>query len=576
MALEQLTPITDGFEFKYLIHSEINEFLDKTEKEYPNLIRVEVIGKTFEGREIWCAGVTNYEIKDATDKPAYYVDANIHAGEVTGSVVALYTIHYLCSMFGKEKYITDLMNDFTIYIVPRISADGSEMYLTTPYSLRSSTRFWPYPEKLPGFHREDINDDGEILLMRKEDPSGDWKVSEKDPRLLLKRSPEDREGKFYRLFPEGMIQDWKEGDPILLAPTPEGLDLNRNNPSKWAQEFKQRGAGPFPLSEPETRAIADFFRNHPNISGVQSFHTFTGVILRPYSAVDDMAFETHDLEVYQTLGKVGEKLTDYPCVNIFKDFKYEAKAELLGGFLDWVFEHLGIYSFSTELWDMIKDAGVEERDYIKFLMYERTEEEELKLLAWNDKVTNGNGFKNWEEFDHPQLGKVEIGGWKIKYTWQNPPLGKGYLEKIAHTNALFAFAQTSVSPLIRIAHHSVEKMENNADEQNWKISLTVANEGFLPTYGSKQALQRKVIKENELLIECVGGATLYAPTKNRVKFPHLEGRSNKMRSSLFMPYSPEDNKWKYEFVVQGNSGSKVQLTVSTDRGGREVLTLDLE
>ena len=41
----------------------------------------------------------------------------------------------------------------------------------------------------------------------------------------------------------------------------------------------------------------------------------------------------------------------------------------------------------------------------------------LKLLKWNDEALNGEGFKPWKEFDHPQLGKVEIGGWKTKFTW---------------------------------------------------------------------------------------------------------------------------------------------------------------
>jgi hypothetical protein len=349
--------------------------------------------------------------------------------------------------------------------------------------------------------------------------------------------------------------------------------LNRNNPAAWAQEFKQMGAGPFPLSEPETRTIADFFRDHPNICGVQSFHTFTGVILRPLSFQNDDIFENHDLEVYEALGKVGEKLTSYPCVNINKEFKYDRKKDLLGGFLDWVFEHLGIFSFSTELWDMIKEAGIEERDYIRFIMYERTEEEELKLLKWNDEVLNGDGFVPWHQFDHPQLGNVEIGGWKFKFTFQNPPLDKGYLEQICHSNALFAFAHARSGPRIRFQSHSVEKTVSNGNE--WKVTLTIVNEGFLPTYVSTQAQQRKIVRENELRIECDDNTSIIAPNKSKIKFPHLEGRSNKLRNNMFSPFSPEDQKWKYEFVVNGIQGSKINLTAFTERAGVEKLSLDL-
>lgn len=564
-------PMDTEFDFKYYKHEEMRSFLENIQKQYPNLVKIEEIGKTYEGRSIWVAKITNFEQSDK-EKSAYYVEANIHAGEVSGSTNSLYIIHYLANYYGKEKIITDLLDKFAFYVVPRISADGSEKYLTTPHGLRSSTRFWPYPDKLPGFHREDINNDGEILLMRVKDELGDWKISDKDPRLMLKRGAADfGDGPFYRMFPEGMLHEWNKGDPILLAPSTEGLDLNRNNPSgPWAQEFTQQGAGPFPLSEPETRAIADFFREHTNIAGLQSFHTFTGVILRPLSFAEDSLMETHDLEVFKKLGEIGEDLTGYPCININKEFKYDPKKDLLGGFLDWIFEHKGIFSFSTELWDMIKEAGIEKRDYIKFLMFERTEEEELKLLKWNDDVLGGEGFTNWHEFEHPQIGKVEIGGWKFKYTWQNPPLGKGYLEKICHNNALFAFAHASVNPRIVFGDPNVEKLSEN----NHKISISLLNTGFLPTYVSKQALLRKVILDGKLEI-LLENCELMSPKKFKVKIPHLEGRSNKLNNNMFFQFSPEDQKWTYEFIVKGDNGAKITLKAKTERAGTAHQTISI-
>ncbi|MHA2031582.1 MAG: M14 family zinc carboxypeptidase, partial [Candidatus Kariarchaeaceae archaeon] len=250
-------PISTDFEFKYYLYDEIKQFLENLKSNYPNLIQIEEIGETYEGRTMLVAKITNFDKPDS-EKPAYYVEGNIHAGEVTGSVVSQYIIHYLCTQYGKQSEITSLLDKFVFYVVPRISIDGAERYLTTPHSLRSSTRYWPYPEKLPGFHREDINNDGEILMMRMQDPLGDWKASELDPRIMDKRGIDEYgEGPYYRLFPEGTLHEWEEGEPIMMTRPPEGLDLNRNNPSgPWAQEFKQQGAGPFPLSEPETRAIA--------------------------------------------------------------------------------------------------------------------------------------------------------------------------------------------------------------------------------------------------------------------------------------------------------------------------------
>ncbi len=578
MNLEDLPPSTD-FTFEYYDHSAIKDCLDQIASKHPELVRIEHIGSTHEGREIWCAVVTNFDTGAELDKPAYYLDANIHAGEVTGSTVALYTIHYLCTKYGELKEIQSLLDKSVFYIVPRISADGAERYLHAPGILRSSTRFWPFPEKLPGMHREDMDGDGEILLMRIEDPLGDWKVSEKDPRLMLKRSIADHDnGPFYRLLPEGRIHEWF-GEPLKIAPIPEGLDLNRNNPGEWAQECNQVGAGPFPLSEPETRTVADFIRNHPNICGLQSFHTFSGVILRPMSYKPDSDLETPDLEVFVALGKEGERLTGYPCINIYSDFKYEAKSDLRGGFLDWIYDHLGIFVFSTELWDMIKVAGIEKREYIKFLMYERTEEEELKLLKWNDEVTSGDGFVNWREFDHPQLGRVELGGWRIKYTFQNPPLGKGYLEQICHKNAMFAFAHARASPRLRFSAQTMmpvtSREEGSGSKGVWKISLVLENEGFLPTYVSKQAMKKKVIRDSELRISCEGDCKLLAPVEEKVKLPHLEGRSNKLRNNFFAPYCSEDQRWRYEFTVEGVPGSKIHVTAWSQKAGAIRTTFDL-
>src|SRR5207245_3526181 len=63
-----------------------------------------------------------------------------------------------------------------------------------------------------------------------------------------------------------------------LAPRREGMDINRNYPYEWAPEGVEPGSGPYPFSEPETRAEAEFWRTHPNINGVLTYHTTSGVI----------------------------------------------------------------------------------------------------------------------------------------------------------------------------------------------------------------------------------------------------------------------------------------------------------
>jgi murein tripeptide amidase MpaA len=316
-----------------------------------------------------------------------------------------------------------------------------------------------------------------------------------------------------------------------------------------------------PLSEPETRATADFIVTHPNICGVQSLHLTSGVILRPYCARDDETFPTQDLEVYRAIGARGSELTGYPCISVYHDFRYDPKTFIRGGFLDWIYEDLGIFSFSTELWDAFKTAGVEERDTIRFLMYERTPEDELKLLAWSDRELDGAGFMRWQPFDHPQLGPVEIGGWDFWAVWGSPP--PQFREEIARRNAEFAIAHARVSPLVRIDDLAAEGLAEGLH----RVSCTVRNHGFLSTAISIKAIERRLVRPMQAEISVPRGCKL-ASGEQTVDLGHLEGRSNKLRAA-FAAAEATDNERHVEWVVEGPAGKRVTVTVTGQRTGRQ-------
>lgn len=161
----------------YHRYGELVQHMRELVEEYPNLSRMYSIGKSFEGRDIWVVEITNHGTGDHNDKPGYYIDGNLHAGEVTGTACALYTIWYLLTRFGSDEVVTRLVDSTSFYILPRLSPDGAEMYLTSPYFLRSSVRPYPFEEELDGLYTEDIDGNGLILQMRVPDPEGEWKVS---------------------------------------------------------------------------------------------------------------------------------------------------------------------------------------------------------------------------------------------------------------------------------------------------------------------------------------------------------------------------------------------------------------
>ena len=467
----------------YYTYSEIETFFDTAVAEYPTLAEKISIGKSQEGRDIWCLILTNKETGLHTDKPAIYIDGNIHAGEVTASHVCLHTIYELLHLYAQDAQIKYLLDQRTWYMIPRVNPDGAELYLNSPFMLRSVTRLNPdWEDRIDGaLYPDDLDNDGLVRFMRVKDELGIFKVSKKDARLLIPRNPGDFEGDFYNLYLEGTIHNYK-GGPITPAPDQWNLDMNRNFPSGW--QPTQRGGGAFPLSEPEALAMVKFIQDHPNIGALQAYHTMSGAILRPSGNTPDKALPKADVMAYKELGKIGEDLTGYPCISILEGFTGDP---IYGVFVDWSYEHRGLLGFSTELWDPLQQAGKTGKK--NFTERSFSEEDELLKLKWNDEALNGEAFMPWTPFQHPQLGEVEIGGWHPKYFAQNPWLTR--LQDECERNHAFSLKHAAALPEIMI-----EKLEIRAEEDHiYTITLDLANRGWLPTNVTTKALQLKMVKD---------------------------------------------------------------------------------
>jgi murein tripeptide amidase MpaA len=284
---------------------ELSEWLRQLADEYPELVELEVLGESHEGRQLWIATVTNKATGPHHDKPAIWLDGNIHATETTASVALLHLLNRLCTEYGNDDKVTRALDTRTFYIVPRVNPDGAEIVQTLPfYEWIGNGRYLPGEEQFgPGLHYADINDDGFILDMRLRDDAGDWRISDKDDRLMIPRGPDERGGEYYRIVPEGTLVDWDGGD--FVVPRPQDGNLNRNYPSNWVPESQQYGSGEHPLSEPEIAGVVRWILDHPNIAGMQNYHTHSGVILRPWLTFPDSHFLGDDKHIYEYLGKLG-------------------------------------------------------------------------------------------------------------------------------------------------------------------------------------------------------------------------------------------------------------------------------
>ena len=160
--------------------------------------------------------------------------------------------------------------------------------------------------------------------------------------------------------------------------------------------------------------------DRPNITGHIAYHTFSGVHLRPYAGRPDDEFPTADLRAYTLIGERGTELTGYPAVSVFHDFKYEPKQTIKGGAHDWMYDHLGVFSWTTEFWSPQRQAGLSDYHFTDWIR-EHPVEDDLKLIEWAKK-NYPDAYVDWYEFDHPELGKVELGGWDIINYWFNVPV----------------------------------------------------------------------------------------------------------------------------------------------------------
>lgn len=541
---------------RYYGYDELTDALKAFATEYPQLAALSAIGQSYEKRDIWCLTITNSATGPADEKPAFWLDGNLHATEVTGTMGALHVIERLLTGYGTEPGITQLLDQRTFYIVPRVNPDGAEQFLTTPHYLRSGVRPYPFTDERDGLYPDDIDGDGLILQMRLVDPDGAWKISDKDPRLMRRRAPDEVGGTYYRLYTEGRIRNY-DGYTIKLAPPRQGLDFNRSFPYIWAPDSEEPGAGPYPLSEAETRAVVHFITSHPNISSAITYHTFAGAILRPFSDKPDDQMNIDDLRTYKEIGQRGTQITGYPHVSVYHGFRYNPRGTMHGAFDDWAYDTLGIFAFTVELWDMIGAAGIKERDFIEWFR-DHPEEDDLKLLAWNDQQLGGKGFIDWRPFEHPELGPIEIGGWNERVTFGNPP--PQFLLETLVPNTEFVLACGRMGPRLELREFSAAPL----GDASHRIRAVLVNSGYLPTYGSKRANERKATQPIAAQLQLPADAELITGEIWQ-ELGQLEGRSSKR--SLWGDDFPTDNVQKIEWVVHAPQGGTLSVIVTSQRGG---------
>lgn len=476
---------------------EIKADLLTLEKAYPKFLKYSSLGKSQGGRDMMLMTINNPDTGPELSKPAMYIEANVHGNEIQGAEVCLYTVWYLMEHYDRIPHIKKLVDERVFYIVPSVNPDGRDHFLKGTGS-GSRTGHVPVDDDNDGVADEDdyndLNGNGVIEQIRKYVPGqGNLRQSAKDPRIL-EPVPPGQTGDWVFLGFEGADDD---GDGLVNEDPVGGYDGNRNWASNWQPNYIQFGAMDYPFQLPEAKAINDFLMTHPNIAGVQSYHNSGGMILRGPGAEWQGEYPRPDVAVYDELGRQGERMLPYYRYIIIWSGLYTVH----GGFIDWTNDGLGMLSFSNELWNGGQYFNSPE-------LKEQQEDPDSPISGqagqyyFDDYLEFGDQFIEWAPFDHPQYGKVEMGGWK-KTQGRVPP--RFMNEELSHRNMAFTLYQADEMPLMQTGETSVEPLGGGV----FRVRVELTNPKVVPTIMTKAA-QNNVVRPDLLTVSGRGIEVLSA------------------------------------------------------------------
>jgi hypothetical protein len=220
---------------------------------------------------------------------------------------SIYLIYYLASNVERYSYI---VNSCIIYVVPSVNPDGIDVALINPY-LRKNLR--------------PVDDDGDGLI--DEDPPNDVNGNGFIDDYDLKHGVDD------------------DGDGLIDEDWPGGVDLNRNYDYMWGKPGSSRNpksetyCGPYPFSEPETRAVKEFVEKH-NIRISISLHSGIEAILFPWGYKSEKVNDNEVTSIAYNLSKI----TGWISMQISNLYPVS------GCFEDWIYSNYGVPSFTCEIY----------------------------------------------------------------------------------------------------------------------------------------------------------------------------------------------------------------------------------
>ncbi|MFN8268168.1 MAG: M14 family zinc carboxypeptidase [Chitinophagales bacterium] len=97
---------------------------------YPTIVDTFSIGKSYEGRDIWCVKISD-NVKVDEDEPELGYMGLQHAREAIGGASMVFFMQYLCENYGVDSRIKSLVDNREFFIIPCMNPDGWEYNRST-------------------------------------------------------------------------------------------------------------------------------------------------------------------------------------------------------------------------------------------------------------------------------------------------------------------------------------------------------------------------------------------------------------------------------------------------------------
>lgn len=463
-----LTTLQISAQSDYSNYSKFSQRLKNLQSQNTSISKLKSLTTTIGGHKIWALTLSK---GNAENKPAIAIVSGVDGKHILGPEMALQIAENIL------KNHVDVLEKTTFYIFPNMSPNATENYFSSIKHYNNGNAKNTDDDRDGATNEDpfdDLNKDGQITLMRIEDPTGTYILNKEDNRIVVPANKSKGEIGKYKVISEGIDND-KDGK--FNEDGKGGIQFNKNFSYKYP--YFKPGAGEHAISEKENRTLLSFLYEQWNI--------FSIITLGPENNLSTPLKYNAGGAKKRVVTSILKKDV---ALNKFLSSKYNKitgtknapKNTGKGGdFFQWSYFHFGKLALSTPGWwvPTVKDSS-KKASKNKYVNY----------LRWAKKENISNAFVDWKQINHPDFPnqKVEVGG-ITPYKMYNPPYKMVANISKKHTDFIIELAK--IQPNITLQNVRIEDISKGFT----RITVDVHNTGLLPTHtemGSKSRWLRRI------------------------------------------------------------------------------------